>query len=416
MHTLHQYTQATTPPNQPKRARHNTGQTSTNQDTDLAQTLLHMLQQHHYQDDTSLAKSIIAAMHQHQGQQQAKAPTRKTNQQPHTASRWTPHRQQKQHPAETHTQTFTRWHKRSNTPQPIQSLTAAEWSKQPQLGTTADALTAIKAGNTPTLNIVEVTAIDQANDLKTYWTTHACTCPITIIHTAQAAKAPGLTYTNAKLQRKHQPWRVEHIGLSALGKVESCPWPKPATSFKTTTIPQQARGTLRVACPYKYRQLFVKKDGAHQIITAMANWPTNLPTSKWMGGKWQKQCIQNQELIVGFIPMLEKDITDFLPLSGTHGIFLNKLDEANTRRSIQWQKPLPDETTEIFYTRCLAQAQTSKQPLLFRKGSHTDLGVPHSAAEASTHREQNEQLPMQNCKEAWLFRPSRSRCTTLTSQ
>lgn len=109
----------------------------------------------------------------------------------------------------------------------------------------------------------------------------------------------------------------------------------------------------------------------------MANWPSSVTTSALTGGRWTKQVHGAETMLVGFVPMLDADIDKLLPFSGTHGIFLNKLDPAGVRKPIQWLHRQAHESSEAYFRRSHTQANSARQPLFFRKGTSTsNLGVP----------------------------------------
>ena len=339
-------------------------------DSSLASTLLHVLQQANGKSDRDVAKAVQQAINTHL---RGTEPTPKHPDYHQTGRREVGYKS---------SCTGNRWNKQTPV-KPLYQLVSAEWTLPPRPGNYATILEAIKQNQEIKHNMVEVQQAEHLDTLRTYWTAHECPCNITVLCSGTAYHTEGNTFSTAKITRKHQQQRIENISICALGSKEKCPWPTPSIKFASKDIPKVERSTLRIAAPAEYRSGFVTTDSTFRIITDIANWKLEIPTASLSGGTWSKQWNGQREIIVGFHKLPQTTIDKLLSHSGKHGIFFNQVDEANTRRPIEWFHRDPQQSSEQYLQKCQEAAQMRKQQLLYRKNGNSNLGVMSTAEAAA---------------------------------
>ena len=178
--------------------------------------------------------------------------------------------------------------------------------------------------------------------------------------------------------------RSELLGLCALGDVSACPWPKPSIKCKTDSVVSVSRCTVRFAAPTEYRALFLdeKEDSPCIVLRDVANWGSEVPVAKLADVRWSWQERGNSCMLVGFLKLPEVDALKLLQHSGKRGVFINKLDDKDTRRPINWVTKDKNTSSEQYFREVFAQASEKKLPLVFRRGGASNLGLP-CAAETS---------------------------------
>lgn len=263
----------------------------------------------------------------------------------------------------------------------ITQLAAAEWTTPPRLIRYNQLIDAIKKQEHSQHNIFEVTTPHEYDTLCTYWTTYNYQQAFTLICTGEALKTTGNTHTSAKIKRQHaKTFKVENISLEALGDKAQCPWPFTPTQFKAADIPKVERTTIRIAAPQEYRQQYYEKDSAQKKLTDIATWYIDgFTTTTLSGGRWTKQWAGHKgqfELLVGFVKLDQKLVPQLLKHSGAHGIFFNVVEEAATRKPMQWFPRDKDTSTNHYLQNCLHEAKRQNQALHFRKGGANNLGIP----------------------------------------
>ena len=368
--------------NRNKRQRHTTwsqhdpGGTRQGQDNSLANTLLQLLQTQQFNSDAQLANTIISTINQH-GANTSQQTNRQKPPRFATATQHSP-------PQAAHDRGGGKSNNRWNKPKmkaDINQLAAAEWTTPPRLIRYNQLIDAIKKQERSHHNIVEITTPLEFDTLCTYWTTCNFQQAITLICTGEALHTTGNTYTSAKIKRQHATtYKVENISLKALGDKAQCPWPFTSSQFKAADIPKVERSTIRIAAPQEYRQHYYEKDSAKKNLTDIATWYIDgFTTTTLSGGRWTKQWAGHKEqfeLLVGFVKLDQKLVPQLLQQSGKHGIFFNVVEEAATRKSMQWFPRDKDISTNNYLEDCLHEAKRQKQNLHFRKGGTNNLGIP----------------------------------------
>ena len=241
-------------------------QPHTANDSSLAATLLDVIQQATGKCDQEVAKTIQQAIQTHLHGTDSRAPHPEYHQAGHREVSYKP------------SHTSNRWNKQAPV-NPVHQLAPAEWTLPPRLGNYTAILEAIKQSQEIKHNIVEIQQAEHLDTLRTFWTAHECPSNITVICSGSAYHTEGSTFSTAKVTRKNQQQRIENISICALGSKDKCPWPTPSITFASKDIPKVERSTLRIAAPTEYRSGFVTKDSTFRIITDIANWKLDIPTT-----------------------------------------------------------------------------------------------------------------------------------------
>ena len=272
-------------------------------------------------------------------------------------------------------------------------IAAEDWLNTPKLTDSKAVLQSIRENKPLPGNLVYIESDEQAFELCTYFQTYGIDQGCTLLRWLHETPVPkDYTAATVRIHWGSGQLKADSVALRFLGNVSQAPRPKPAQKVQTSAVSKISRCTLRIAAPTEYRALHTDpaQDKAKQILCEISSWGAGVPVNKMTGGQWSWQSkyqgADDRGILVGFIKMAQEDVSKLLPFSGKRGIFLNQVDTTPTRKSIQWFKKQDDESSEQYFRRCLQASEAAKQPLLYRKGGQSNLGMNDTADPKSKPR------------------------------
>ena len=159
-------------------------------------------------------------------------------------------------------------------------------------------------------------------------------------------------------------------------------WPsREADSEEVSTFKPPSRNlqTLRVLCPRDYMD--------PEMWRALQQYPSEVvkrctSISFIKAESWRITTEGTEHLMTGYLTYEQSQAVSALQLSGPHGIFLEALARDTPRRAMAQWLPPGEHQGQAYLRAVLAQAQG--QPLAFRKGGGTSLGVRITQGSATT--------------------------------
>ena len=103
------------------------------------------------------------------------------------------------------------------------------------------------------------------------------------------------------------------------------------------------------------------------------------PLADLTGGNWERaERVDDPKagpVVIGHLRVAATLATKIVSKSGTRGLFSTRLHKSTEKPQVAWIPKAKDESTEDYFRRVAAEAQTRRVPQAFRQGGMSNLGL-----------------------------------------
>ena len=273
----------------------------------------------------------------------------------------------------------------------ISSLRPLDWSTDiaPNLVSFGKIRNALRSGEKPPGNVVEVWSKAQVEELQSLWTTYENPAALTALLCGEAMQMPNARLTRLTLQRGTWGPKLENVALLQIGS-HAGPWIPKATSVAKDKLPQVTRVTIRVTAPEDFRSRFLHSNSLHDspvdVIRDLA-WLSDASVNEFLGAKWNQHTHQNITQLEAYFRVKPVHADKLKKSSGSRGLFISAVESSpKTRNSPFWIPRNQDECSDAYLQRALILAKSREQNLFHRLGKGNTLGFDRKESDVDQHK------------------------------